>query len=72
MKELMYNPGTGDLLVTKAKADGKVYQSYLTEGYIKIGLVDGFNVVVKGIGAKLIDQASKTLERIFNQLKKIN
>jgi hypothetical protein len=55
MKELMYNPGTGDLLVTKAKADGKVYQSYLTEGYIKIGLVDGFNVVVKGIGAKLID-----------------
>ena len=49
----MYNPKTGDLLVTKAKTDGKVYQGYLTEGYIKIGLVDGFNVVVKGVGATL-------------------
>ena len=65
MKELMYNPGTGDLLVTKAKTDGKVYQSYLTKGYIKIGLIDGFNIVVSGIGTKLIDQAYKTLERIF-------
>ena len=53
MKELMYNPSTGDLLVTKAKVDGKVYQSYLAEGYIKIGLVDGFNIVVNGIGVKL-------------------
>ena len=55
MKELMYNPVTGDLLVTKAKVDGKVYQSYLTKGYIKIGLIDGFNIVVKGIGTKLIN-----------------
>jgi hypothetical protein len=54
MKELMYNPGTGDLLITKAKTDGKVYQNYLAEGYIKIGLIDGFNVVVSGVGTKLI------------------
>lgn len=53
MKELMYNPSTGDLLATKAKTDGKTYQCYIAKGYIKIGWVDGFNVVVGGVGVKL-------------------
>lgn len=53
MKELMYNPSTGDVLITKAKTDGKVYQSYLTKGYVKIGWVDGWNVVVGGNGTRL-------------------
>jgi hypothetical protein len=52
-KNLMYNLNNGNFLVTAAKEDGKTYQGYLEEGYIKIGTVSGFDVRVKGIGVIL-------------------
>lgn len=48
-KDLMQNPSNGKLLVTVAKIDGKVYQGYLKEGYIKIGTISGFDITVQGI-----------------------
>jgi hypothetical protein len=48
-RELMYNPSNGKLLLTIAKVDGKVYQSYLDDGYIKIGTAKGIDIRVKGI-----------------------
>jgi hypothetical protein len=48
-KDLMQNPTNGKLLVTIAKIDGKVYQGYLAEGYVKIGIISGFDICVKGI-----------------------
>jgi hypothetical protein len=49
IKDLMYNPTNGKLLLTIAKKDSKVYQGYLAEGFIKIGTATGFNMVVNGI-----------------------
>jgi hypothetical protein len=45
MKILMYNISNGEILVTKAKIEGNVYQGYLKAGFKAIGRIDGFNVV---------------------------
>ncbi len=66
-KDLMQNPNNGKLLVTTAKIDGKVYQGYLNEGYIKIGTISGFDISVKGLVKdevehnKICDEAIKQL-----------
>ena len=68
-KELMYNPSNGKLLLTVAKVDGKVYQSYLDEGYIKIGTANGIDIRVYGI---LTDDAehNKICDKAIKQVIK--
>jgi len=59
MKILMYNIVTGDILITQAKHEGRVYQSYLNKGYTAIGKISGFNIVV----GKLINNENINLNK---------
>jgi hypothetical protein len=46
---VIFNKKTGQLKLTQAKQDGRVYKKYLSDGYKKIGYATGFNIQVWGI-----------------------
>ena len=45
---IIFNKKTGQLKLTQAKQDGRVYKKYLSDGFKKIGYATGFNVQVWG------------------------
>ena len=45
MKVLLFNQQTGDVKLSSANQNGKVYQQYLMDGYVPIAHISGFNVV---------------------------
>ena len=45
---IIFNKKTGQLKLTQAKQDGRVYKKYLSDGFEKIGYATGFNIQVWG------------------------
>ena len=54
MKTLLYHPVTKDCRSTATKPGNKTYDAYIADGYIPVGIVRGFNVVVSPYNAALI------------------
>jgi hypothetical protein len=71
-KELMYNPSNGKLLLTIAKVEGKVYQGYLEEGYIKIGTARGIDIRVNGISTDEVEHnniCTKVIKQVIKDVE---
>jgi hypothetical protein len=58
MKVLLFNQEIGDVKISSADQNGKVYQQYLADGYIPIAFIGGFNI-------KAIPYSNKLNKEIF-------
>ncbi len=56
MKTLLYHPVTKDCRSTATKPGNKTYDAYIADGYIPVGIVRGFNVVVSPYNELLINK----------------
>jgi hypothetical protein len=69
VKDLMYKQSTGEILITSAKEDGKIYQGYLMNGYFKIGTISGFDMIVKGLTIN-VDEHNEICDKAIKQVVK--